>query len=99
MVPNKDLYRSWLADVPQDKVFWFPNGRTVKNLDELAAALREVSEEIFRHHISKDKNDFSNWVRDVIGDVTLADQLRKAATQAATARTVKKRLDWLRARL
>lgn len=90
---------SWLHDVPQDKVFRRHDGCAVKNLDEPACALREMPEETFRHHASKDKNNFSNWVRDVIGDVTLAEQLQKAAARIAAAQKVESRLNWLRARL
>ena len=45
------------------------------------------------------KSDFSNWVRDVIGDGTLANQLQKAMTETTAARKVEVRLDWLKARL
>jgi hypothetical protein len=99
MVTNEEMYKSWLANVAQDKVFWRHDGVVVKNLDELAAALREMSEETFRYHATGDKNDFSNWVRDVIGDGTLANQLHKAMTQATAARKVETRLGWLKARL
>jgi len=99
MVTNKEIYQSWLVNVAQDKAFWRHDGGVVKNLDELAAALRAMSEETFRHHATVDKNDFSNWVRDVIGDGTLANQLQKTMTQANAARKVETRLGWLKARL
>jgi hypothetical protein len=99
MVNKKGIAKSWLADVPVDKVFWCHDGRMVKNLEELAAALWEMSEETFRHHGTGDKNDFSNWVRDVIGDGTLANQLQKATTRTTAARKVETRLDWLKAKL
>jgi hypothetical protein len=99
MVTDKGMYESWLRDVPLDKVFWRHDGGAVKNLDELGAALREMSEETFRYHVAGDKSDFSNWVRDVIGDGTLANQLRKAMTQTTAARRVETRLAWLKARL
>lgn len=99
MVTDKGMYESWLGDVPQDKVFWRHDGGAVKNLDELAAALRQMSEETFRYHAAGGKSDFSNWVRDVIGDGTLANQLQKAMTQTTAARKVETRLGWLKARL
>jgi hypothetical protein len=99
MVTNKETYQSWLANVAQDKVFWCHDGGVVKNLDELVAALRAMSDETFRYHATVDNNDFSNWVRDVIGDRTLANQLQKAMTQATAARKVETRLGWLKARL
>jgi len=96
---NEEVARLWLADAPQDKLFWCQDGRAMKNLGELATALREMSEETYSYHAKEDKNDFSNWVRDVIGDVTLARQLQKAATQATAARKVETRLGQLRARV
>jgi len=96
---ERTIVELWLRDVPQDKAFWFRDGRTASNLAELASALREIREETFEHHVLGDRNDFSNWVKDVIGDVTLANQLQKAATQASAARRLEMRLDWLKARL
>lgn len=95
---EKDAARSWLGDVPGDKAFWCHDGRMVKNLEELAAAIREMSEETFRYHATADKNDFSSWVSSIIGDATLASDLRKAADRASAAPTVEARIAWLRAR-
>ena len=78
MVTNEEMYKSWLANVAQDKVFWRHDGVVVKNLDELAAALREMSEETFRYHAAGGKNDFSNWVRDVIGDGTVGQPIAES---------------------
>jgi hypothetical protein len=44
-----------------------------------AVALAEMSEDTFRYHASREKNDFSSWIRDVIGDETLAGELAKTA--------------------
>jgi len=35
----------------------------------------DMAEEIFSHHVSEAKNDFANWIREVIGEIELADQL------------------------
>jgi len=99
MAINKETYRSWLSDVPDDKVFWRHDGGVIRNLEELATALRQMTEETFHYHATADKNDFSKWVRDVIGDVTLSNQLKKATTQSTAARRVEMRVNWLKARL
>jgi len=96
---KKSLNKDWLEDVPQDKVFWCHDNRVVKNLDELVLALREMSEDTFLYHVTKDNNDFSNWVRDVIGDISLAKELQKTAAATATAEKVEKRLSQLRSKL
>jgi len=87
-----------LADVSEEKAFWCYGGEVFKNLQELAAALERMSEEAFRHHVTEHKNDFSNWVRDVFGDTTLANQLRKATTKSSAASKVKARINWLKDR-
>jgi len=96
---EKTTVELWLRDVPQDKVFWFRDGRTAKNLNEFTWTLYGIGDETFRHHVLRGQNDFSNWVKDVIGDATLANQLQKATTRTAAARRVEKRVDWLKAKL
>ena len=96
---NKEADKLWLRDVPHDKVFLFRDGRMVRNLDKLTTTLREKVEEMFKYLVAGDKDDFSNWVRDVIGDVTLANELQKATIQTTAAHRVDMRLNWLEARL
>jgi len=86
-----------LADVPRDKVFWCPDGRVLKNLDELAAGLQEMSDETYDHHVTGEKNDFSNWAWDIIGDAILAAELRRVIGRDSAAEAVKTRLTQLRA--
>ena len=85
-----------LADVPQVKWFWCSDGRELKSLPELETALKEMSEETFRYHSKETKSDFSNWVRDVIGDEKLARDLRKSTTQTQAAKSVADRIAWLK---
>ena len=95
---KKDTTRTWLKDVPKDKVFWCSDGKVLASLKELASALGEMKEETYRHHVSGNKNDFSKWVREVIGDSALANELNKAKTLPAAARSAKSRLEWLQVR-
>jgi len=87
-----------LADVPQDKQFWCVHGRMLKNLAELEAALKEMSNDTFRYHSNETKSDFSNWVRDVIGDEKLARDLKKSANRLEAAKDVANRIAWLRSK-
>ncbi|MBM3153908.1 MAG: hypothetical protein FJ008_01080 [Chloroflexi bacterium] len=88
-----------LADVSEEKAFWCYGGEVFRNLQEMAVALERMSEEAFEHHVTEHKNDFSNWVRDVFGDTTLANQLRKATTKSSAAGRVKARISWLKDRI
>jgi hypothetical protein len=87
-----------LGDVPEDKRFWCHDGRYLKNLEELGAALEEMSDETFGYHSNEGKTDFSNWVRDVIGDEKLARDLLKATSPAQAAQSVSARVKFLKTR-
>lgn len=88
----------WLVDVPQDKQFWCRDGRTLKSLPELGVALIQMTEETYRYHANENKNDFSKWVSDVIGDVELAKALQKSTSRVQAAKTVADRVSWLQSR-
>ena len=85
-----------IADVPDDKLFWCRDGRTMRNLRELAAALEQMSDETYRFHANDVKTDFANWVRDVIGDDKLTRDLLKGPDRAQAAGAVAERLAWLK---
>ena len=61
------------------KYFYAANGTVLKDLDDLRRFLATVDERTFRHHVherdGKRWNDFSNWVRDVFANKTLAKSL------------------------
>ena len=95
---TKTIAQKMLGEVPQDKQFWCRDGRTLKSLPELEAALKQMSEETFLYHANETKNDFSNWVRDVMGDETLSIELRQSSTPIQAARIVSNRISWLKSR-
>lgn len=88
--------RRRLGDVPADKVFWCRDGRVFHNLAELEQGLNNMDEATFQHHVPGDHNDFTNWVRDVVGDQTPARRLSRCHTPASSATEVRRRLKWLR---
>lgn len=96
---TKSVANGMLADVAEEKRFWCVDGRYLKNLEELEAALVQMSEETFHYHSNETKTDFSNWVNDVIGDDKLARDLLKCATQEQAARVVAERLNFLKSKV
>ena len=95
---TKSAAKKMLGNVPEEKVFWCSHGKVLKNMPELETALKEMSEETFSYHSNEIKNDFSNWVRDVIGDEKLAGDLWVSTTQAQAARSVSDRVAYLKRR-
>ena len=96
---TKAIAQKMLGDVAQDKWFWCYDGRELKNLPRLGTALNEMSDETFRYHSNETKNDFSNWVKDVIGDDKLSRDLEKSKTQVQAAKAVADRVAWLKSRV
>lgn len=88
-----------LRDVSEEKSFWCHDGRYLKNLEELQAALEQMTDEVYQYHSNAEKTDFSNWVKDVIGDDKLSSDLLKCTTRAEAARAVADRVNWLKSKI
>jgi hypothetical protein len=66
-----------MREVSGELCFWVNNGPILSSLMDLRRALKEMSEEQFRHHVAKDKNDFAVWVGGVLCDERCSKQLHK----------------------
>jgi hypothetical protein len=88
-----------LRDVPDEKRFWCQDGRVVKNLKELGSALDEMSDETFRYHAGEGRKDFSSWMRDVVGDNKLANDLNKAKSRIQASKAVEQRISFLQSKI
>jgi hypothetical protein len=64
-----------LAKVPAEYVFWCRDGSVFTDIYDLLEGLQTMSDETFAYHSNLEKHDFSNWIRDIIGDEYLADAL------------------------
>jgi len=89
---SKEEARVYLSDVFHEKCFWVNNGPVLKNMEELANVFAAMSDEAFQHHVNKEKNDFSVWVNEVIGDQKLANELLSSRNKASALKKVKNRL-------
>ena len=87
-----------LANVAEEYVFWNCDGRILRNMKELGETLNSMTEETYAYHANTEKNDFSNWVRDIIKDEQLAKDLGKALNRAQAVRSVAERVAFLSSR-
>lgn len=88
-----------LSRVPEEFVFWCRDGRIMRDMKDLEAALSSMTDETFNYHSNDYKKDFGNWVRDVIGDEKLARDLDKAGSRIEAARVVARRITFLGTKL
>ena len=51
-----------------------------------------MTDETYGYHWNTEKKDFSNWVRDVIGDVELAKDLEEATSRSLASSQVTTRI-------
>ena len=61
--------------VSPENYFFTADGRIIKNLIQLADTLDGITDEVFFHHVTDERNDFSNWIREVLEEPRLADQM------------------------
>lgn len=80
---------------PEAYVFWCCDGRKFCDMRELAEGLAAISDDTYTYHVNQEKNDFCNWVRDIILDTELADSLVLATSKTAAAQCVADRLTFL----
>ena len=93
---TKDEARRYLNDCAPEHSFWVNNGQILKNLDDLSSILLELNDDIFQHHVNHDKNDFSNWVRDIVGDKKLANGIISSKNKESMAKKVMARVSALK---
>ena len=72
--------------------FWVADGNILNSLVALHEALLSMSSKTFSHHVTKQKNDFSEWVKDVLYDADCAAALKTATTPKRAALVVAKAL-------
>jgi hypothetical protein len=65
----------------QDQCFWVFNGPVVDSIENLKIAISFMSKEQYLYHASKEKNDFSVWIRDVFDCSCCAEKLLHAKSQ------------------
>jgi type IV secretory pathway TrbF-like protein len=60
--------------------FFFRDGKVAGNVQEFISHVKEISPDVFAHHVNKERNDFYNWLKDCV-DPEVADDLKKAHSQ------------------
>jgi len=96
---SREEARGRLGDVPDDKRFWCHDGRSIKNLGELRKALIDMSDETFHYHSGRERNDFSKWTKEVVGDEQLANGLANAKSRLQASQAVAERIYLLESKL
>jgi hypothetical protein len=92
---TKNQAKKYLSQVPEPNVFWCNNGSVFRDINDLKEALAVMSDHTFAYHCNDTKKDFSNWIRDIVGDEKLAKNLGNASDRQQAFRIVEERCSLL----
>jgi|SRR3989344_3317858 len=88
--------QQFLSGVEQSTAFYLKSGGIISSLEELALALVTIDDHTYKFHVDPDKNDFANWIRDVLKDQNLAKDIVRARNRISAAKKVSSRIDLLK---
>lgn len=86
---------SFLRDIHPELALRTKNGKSIKNLYQLASELAAMDEAIFRYHVTEQKNDFVNWINHIVRDEHLARVLSGIKDRRMMFAAVEKRIQEL----
>lgn len=83
-----------LRCLPPDKAFHFHSGfrftgHSAHSLNEFSQLLEFIPDEVFRFH--QERGDFSRWITEILGDATLAGNIKKCTQRSEAAHMVRER--------
>lgn len=88
--------RQFLQGVDPSVAFYINGGGLVNSLEELAAALVSMEDQTYKFHANSDKNDFANWIKEIVKDQNLAKEMLRARNRTSAARKVSSRIQLLK---
>jgi len=91
---KEGYFSNLLKDVEEGKQFIFHNGKEAHNLLEFLEVLRKADQSLVNEHVTDNRNDFYNWIKDVIGDEELAEAIRNVRMRADIIYLIEKRIEW-----
>ena len=81
----------FLAKVPEEYVFWCHDGQVFRDINDLLNGFEVMSDETFDYHVNDEKNDFSCWILDIVGDGDLAQEVKKTRTRHQAKKVTQQR--------
>ena len=68
------------------------NAAISEELGELSRELKQMDDTTYYYHANQEKNDFSNWISDIVHDDKLADKIRNAHTPKEALKIISHKL-------
>jgi hypothetical protein len=78
--------------ISPEQYFYVSDGSVLKSLNDFVLKMKNISSDSFAHHVNAEKNDFANWIREVLKDGKLALSVSKAKSPTDVLSAIQKRL-------
>jgi hypothetical protein len=83
----------------EEEIFKLNEGLVLFSLYDLVDALEMMTDEVYYHHVTNDRNDFETWIKDIFLDEHLAQRVHFAKNKTEMHEILKKRVLYLQHRL
>ena len=94
---RKDCAVRLLSDVKHpNHHFRVINGLELRNMCDLADALEVMDDQTFAYHVNDTRNDFAEWVKDILGDQHLAEKMENLESRDDYAKAANVRVDYFK---
>ncbi|MFH2062935.1 MAG: hypothetical protein ABIJ46_02155 [bacterium] len=94
---DRETAEQYLSDVePAWRSFWFGPQLMARNLEQFSAGLDRIDDQTYDFHVRGHERQLSRWMREVVGDGALADELDRVRTRDEAAAVVRQRVAELR---
>lgn len=88
--------RRFVARVSVKDSFWLCTNENLRSLSHIAAALEKVDDDVFRYHVTREKNDFEVWIREIVRDKELAREISRVKTKDTLIRKINERIQYVK---
>ncbi len=88
-----------LSEVSDFESFWFCNNTVANSLESLSRLLLEVDDTTFRYHLHKNKNDYEDWIKTIIGDEEFSKEISRVKTRITLSKKIQERITFLKEEL
>lgn len=84
------VVRKVFGRVPEEHAFVLKDDRKLQTVFELIDALETMPDEVFRHHVNAERNDFASWLESMFDETALAADMRRVQQRLDAQRTILK---------
>ena len=85
----------FLSDVESSNEFRLASGKNIKNVYELASDLKAMDDKTFSYYCNSEKDDFANWIGDVLKDRVIAEHLKRVKNRRLYIKILEKAIEHL----